>query len=165
METDAKLLIALISAGSAIAGAVIAQFVSIFRDILDKRHKRDVLLREKYEELASMATSSQEWFGRQLNAMSLSELKTSPIDARKAMVLSHIYFPLLRDACQVYVNACARFQTMLVDNHEFVEGVDAGTQAAHKNRVEFERVAEHLHLCRQRLEEEIIRHAHRYTKA
>ena len=114
---------------------------------------------------ASLQIISQEWFGRQLNAMSLSELKTSPIDARKAMVLSHIYFPLLRDACQVYVNACARFQTMLIDNHEFVEGVDAGTQAAHKNRVEFERVAEHLHLCRQRLEEEIIRHAHRYTKA
>ncbi len=165
METEAKFLIALISAGSAIAGAVIAQFVSIFRDVLDKRHKRDILLREKYEEMANLATSSQEWFASQLNAMSLSELKMPPIDARKAMVLSHIYFPLLQDACQGYVNACARFQIMLIDNHEFVEGKDAGTQAAHKNSAEFERVAEQLHLCRQRLDEEIIRHAHKYTKA
>ena len=67
MENDInKILIAVISASSAIAGAVISQLVSIFRDILDKKHKRHILLREKYEELANLVTNSQEWFTNQL---------------------------------------------------------------------------------------------------
>ena len=165
MEADTKLMIALISAGSAITGAVISQFVSIFRDILDKRHKRNILLREKYEEMANLVTNSQEWFTEQLNAMRLSELKAPPAEARKAMVLSHIYFPLLQDACQDYVNACAHFQVTLINNHEFIEGKDAGTQAAHRNPAALEKSAKHLHACRQRVDEEIIKHAKRYTKA
>jgi len=166
MENDLKMMIAVISAGSAIAGAVISQLVSIFRDILDKKHKRHILLREKYEELANLITNSQEWFTAQLGAMSLSELKSQPpLQARKAMVIAHIYFPLLQEACQIYVNACARFQLTLIDNHEFVEGKDAGTQAAHKNSTALEKSATYLHSCRQELDELIILHANKYTKA
>lgn len=166
MESDIKIMIAVISASSAIAGAVIAQLVSIFRDILNKKHQRHILLREKYEELANLVTASQGWFTNQLGAMSLKELQGQPpLDARKAMVLSHIYFPLLQEACQDYVNACANFQVTLIDNHEFVEGKDAGTQAAHKNRTEFQKSASYLHQCRQRLDEQIINYARKYTKA
>jgi len=166
MDADLKITIAAIAAGSAIVGAVVAQLVSILRDILDKRHKRHVLLREKYEELAHSVSSSQEWFTNQLGAMTLRELKSQPpIEARKAMVLAHIYFPLLRRTCQDYVNACAQFQVALIENHEFVEGKDAGTQAAHKNRAAFEEAANRLHQARQKVDETIIAHAEKYTKA
>ena len=166
MENDVKIMIAVISASSAIAGAVISQLVSIFRDILDKKHKRHILLREKYEELANLVTNSQEWFTSQLGAASLKELKSRPpLEARRAMVLSHIYFPLLQSACQAYVNASALFQVTLINNHEFVEGVDAGTQAAHKNRAAFEKAADNLQKKRQELDELIIKYACKYTKA
>ena len=159
MDFDTKILIATISAGSAIAGAVISQIVSIFSDILDKKHQRNILLRTKYEELANLVTDSQEWVTQQLGSDSLSLLKSEPpMQARKAMVISHIYFPLLQDSCQNYVNACATFQVMLINNHEFVKGHDAGTQAAHKNSVEFENTAEHLRRCRQILDEQIIKY-------
>ena len=159
-------MIAVISAGSAIAGAVISQLVSIFRDVLDKKHKRHILLREKYEELANLVTNSQNWFTAQLGAMSLRELKSQPpLEARKAMVISHIYFPLLQEACQTYVNACASFQLTLIDNYEFAEGKDAGTQAAHRNSVALEKSAASLHKCRQELDELIILYAEKYTKA
>ena len=98
--------------------------------------------------------------------MTLSELKSQPpLEARRAMVISHIYFPLLQNACQTYVNSCASFQLTLINNHEFVEGKDAGTQAAHKNSAALEQAATYLHKCRQELDELIIIHAKKYTKA
>ena len=166
MDTDLKITIAVISASSAILGAVIAQLVSILRDILDKRHQRHKLLREKYEELARYITDSQNWFMEQIGAMSLRELKGKPpVAARNAMVLAHIYFPALRESCQDYVNACANFQVTLINSHDFTEGKDAGTQAVHRDRDTFERAANQLHLARQRVDEEVIKYATRYTKA
>jgi len=166
METETKVMIAVISAGSAIAGAIFSQVVSIVRDVLDKKHKRHILLREKYEELAHLITNSEEWFNNIMSAKSLLELRViMPIESRTAMVLSHIYFPLLQESCQNYANACANFKLMLIDNHEFKEGVDVGTQAAHKNPAAFEKHAEHLHKCRDIIDKEIIKYAHMYTKA
>lgn len=166
METETKILIAAISAGSAIAGAVISQVVSIIRDILDKRHQRKVLLRTKYEELAMLVTNSQEWVTSQLSSESLSILKANPpIMAKNAMVLAHIYFPKLHEVTQDYVNACAAFQTMLINNHEFHREYDAGTQAAHRNPQELEKYAENLRSCRQELDEKIIEYANIYAKA
>lgn len=165
MESEATLIIAIVSASSAIAGAVISQLVTILRDYLDKRHKRNIFLREKYEELANLVTASQGWFTGQIGAINMLELRTPPVEARKAAVISHIYFPALRDACESYLDACINFQVTLIDSHEFYEGMDAGTQATHKNRKAFEKAVGHLQSCRQHLDEQIMEHAHEYVRA
>ena len=165
METDTKILIALISASSAIAGAVFSQFFSIVRDVLDKRHQRRIFLRDKYEGLSNEITNSHDWFNRQLSAVSLEQLRVPAFEARRAMVISYIYFPLLRNACQDYVNACATVQVTLMDCFRFVEGVDAGTQAGVHDRERFLKVTTELRKCRQHLDELIIRYASKYAGA
>lgn len=81
------------------------------------------------------------------------------------MVLSHIYFPRLHSVCEDYLNSLAKFQIMLIENHEFHPDYDAGTQAAHKNPEALEQAASHVHSCRQTLDEFIIKYASRYANA
>ena len=166
MEAESKVLIAVISAGSAILGAVISQIVTIVRDWLDKKHQRNILLRTKYEELASLITSSQEWVGDLLASESLADLRSKqPVSARKALILSYIYFPKLRKGCEDYITACLKFQNVLIDNHEFKEGIDCGTQAAHKNEDAVSKSSSELRETRQDLDELIIKHSNEYAKA
>lgn len=166
MDFESKVVIAVISASSAIAGAIISQVVTLFRDFLNKKQVRNVLLRDKYEELANLITSSQEWIASQLTAKTLTELRNSPpLDARKAMIISHIYFPLLRKSCEQYINSCARFQTVLIDNHKFIEGIDCGTQAVQNNSEAVEQASKQLQISRHDLEDLIIKYATKYAKA
>ncbi len=165
MSDETNIMIAAISAGSAIAGVGFSQVVSIMRDHLDKKHGRNVLLREKYEELAMLVINSQEWITTQFNASSLALMQSSqPVMARRAMVLSHIYFPELQDSCENYVNACLAFQMTLIKNHEFRPDYDAGTQAMHRNPNAVNQSSLQLKNVRQKLDEEIISCASVYAK-
>lgn len=167
MESETTLLVATISATSAIAGALISQIVLIIRDSLDKKHQRNSLLREKYEELSGHITESHAWVIENMSAQSLSQLQAQslPAHARKAATLSHIYFPQLRNACQDYLNSCISFGITLINNYQFAEGVDIGIQASTHNREEFEKALRKVQLCRQAVDDAIIEHAHKYTKA
>ncbi|WP_348815494.1 hypothetical protein NFG57_04625 [Halomonas sp. H10-59] len=166
MEHETKILIAVISASAAIAGALFSQVIILVRDFLEKKHNRRVFLRNKYEELAYLVTESQDWLNEQMNASSLRALRSAqPAEARKAMVLSHIYFPKLHGVCEEYLNALVRFQIMLIENHEFHIEHDAGTQAAHKNPDALSKVGSHVQGCRQRLDEAIIKYASKYANS
>jgi len=156
----------LIAASSAILGAVTSQIVTIARDWLDKKHQRNVLLRNKYEELAGFIIDSQEWTGSLLTSNSLKELRNKPpINARKALMLSYIYFPLLRNGCENYIAECINFQNVLIDNHEFKEGIGCGIQAVHKNEVAVSNSSSKLRESRQDIDDLIIKHSKKYAKA
>jgi len=166
MDIDSKILIAAISAGSAIAGAAITQIVSIFLSHLDRKHKKKNLLREKYEELALLVHESNSWINEQMGARSLDDLKSEfPENARKATVLAHIYFPKLRQTCEKYVNACAQFQIVLVNNHQFHPDYDCGTQATNANLEALAAAVEYVRSCRQEIEDKIIKYSRSYAKA
>ena len=159
-------MIALIAASSAILGALITQVVSIVRDVIEQRRKRNTLLREKYEELALLVVSSHQWLVDLLKSRSVPELGAlRPSDARHAMTLSHLYFPELREACQNFVNRCAEYQIMLIDLNEGRTDHDAGTQAAHRDEAKYLSVSKQLHLARDSLDKAIIKHAEKYTRA
>lgn len=93
MTDPDTLQIALISSGSAIAGAVISQVIALMKSSLDKRHQRRILLRERYERLADHITRSQEWPNTLLACGSHAELSRvpHPIHARKALTLPSIH--------------------------------------------------------------------------
>lgn len=166
MDLESKITVAAISAGSAIAGAVISQIVAVIRDWLDKKHQRNTLLRDKYEELVDFVTSSQMWASEVSTAMTLKEIhNTPPIYSRKAVNLSYIYFPLLRRYCEKYLTACVKFQITLIDNHEHLENIDCGTQAVHKNQIAVEQASTRLRETRQDLDEQIVKYAKKYAKA
>lgn len=166
MPSQQAILVALIAASSAIAGALITQVVAIVRDVIEQRRKRHILLREKYEELALRVTTSHQWMVDQLKSRTIAELGSQPpFDARHVMVLSHLYFPELRDACQTYVNRCVEFQIMLIDLNEGRTEYDAGTQAAHRDQSKYLSVSKQLHIARDALDKAIITYAVKYTRA
>ncbi len=166
MEAKQAVMVALIAASSAILGALITQVVTIVRDVIEQRRKRNTLFREKYEELALLVVSSHQWLADLLKSRSIAELGAlRPSDARHAMTLSHLYFPELREACQNYVNRCAEFQIMLIDLNEGRPDHDAGTQAAHRDESKYLSVSKQLHVARDSLDKVIIKHADKYARA
>ncbi len=166
MDVDSKILIAAISAGSAILGAVVTQIVSIFLAHLERRHRKKVLLREKYEELAHLVQESNYWLSEQMKASSLSNLGSCyPEKARRAMVLAHIYFPKLRKVCEKYVDACVDLTKVLVDNYQFLPDCDAGTQVASSNMEALKIATDNVHVSRQNLEEQLVKFADTYAAA
>jgi hypothetical protein len=46
-----EILIPIIVASSALGGVIISQAFSLFRSFLDKRHEKQKMLRQKYEEM------------------------------------------------------------------------------------------------------------------
>ncbi|TON78965.1 hypothetical protein, partial [Vibrio parahaemolyticus] len=61
---DNTILVAVVSAVSAVVGVIISQISVLLKEHLNKKHLKRILLREKYEELAdciqsAMVTSTQ----------------------------------------------------------------------------------------------------------
>jgi len=164
MDTTVK--IAVVSASAAILGVLVSQGSAMLQEFLNRKHQKKKLLREKYEQLADHVTESHLWVTGVLQAQSLSQATSNtPIHARKAATLAAIYFPLLLEDAQNYLNACAMFHVVILENHEFVSGVTAGAQAAHRNKQAFEAASEKVHYARQMLDDKIIEYANKYTRA
>ncbi|HBT88116.1 hypothetical protein [Desulfobacter sp.] len=154
MELESKLLIATISASSAISGAVISQAFSIIRDILDKKHQRKVLLRTKYEEFAELITRSHEWLSALYRHKSIEEHSNNPPNhARKALLLAYIYFPALIKQSEKFMNSCVIIQSSMIENFQTkdIEPLKEPVKEFKENRQELDRL--------------IILNAKKYSKA
>lgn len=53
-----EIIVAIIAASSALAGVTISAVIALCLSYFDKRHKKQVLLREKYEEMMSCFSAS-----------------------------------------------------------------------------------------------------------
>ncbi|MCM2283977.1 MAG: hypothetical protein NDI81_04320 [Desulfobacula sp.] len=154
MALENTLVIATISAGSAIAGAVISQFFSLIRDWFDKKHQRKIWLRTKFEEFAGLVSDSQEWGNSLYHLNSLEEHnKNPPAQARRAMILAYIYFPLLREQSEKFMNSCVCLQKIIVANFP-----DRPSDLIEQPIKDFNK-------NRQELDKLIIKHASEYSKA
>ncbi|TXH74949.1 hypothetical protein [Thiobacillus sp.] len=163
---DNQIVIGIIAATSALSGVALSQAISLVQSHLDRQHQKQVFLRSKYEELANHVTDGQLWLVELIESESLPQasLKT-PIHALKAVTLAAIYFPLLLEDAQNYLNASALFQTVILENHQFIGGLNAGAQAVNKNRQAFENASDRFNNARHILNAKIIKHASQYTKA
>ena len=160
------MLIALIAAGSAIAGTIVTQIVSVLLSYLDRKHQKKVLLREKYEELALLINESGEWLSNKMTAVTISELTLDgPEKARKATVLAHIYFPKLRDACECYVNTNVEFVNYLCDYYQDGSGLSMSVLAVKADEHGYQTTVNNVLNSRTTLEESIIKYASEYAKA
>ena len=154
MALESKLVIATISAGSAIAGSVISQFFLLIKDSLDKKHQRKILLRTKFEEFVDLVAESHEWVSSLYHLKSLEKHSaTPPIKARKAVSLAYIYFPLLREQSEKYMNSCVALQGTMVENF----------QSRDSNPIE--KAIKHFSKNRHELDILIIKYADKYSKA
>lgn len=102
---DTTVLVAIVSASSVLLGIVISQGVAMFQSWLDRRNKREILLRTKYEELGQHFLASIEMPGRLMRCTSHEEIQgvLHQTAASQAQLLALIYFPPLREPIQRYV--------------------------------------------------------------
>jgi hypothetical protein len=56
-----EILIAIVAASSALCGVIISQTISLLQSFLNKKHEKQKLLRQKYEEMMFHFSSSLQW--------------------------------------------------------------------------------------------------------
>lgn len=96
---------ALLPVLAALGGVALAQGVAMLQSWLDRRNKREILLRTKYEELGQHFLASTDAPARLLKCKTHEEIEDAvrQLEAKQAQLLALIYFPPLRDPIQRYV--------------------------------------------------------------
>lgn len=164
---DDKILIGIVTAVAALAGVVLTQGFSLIREIFDRRYKKFILLREKFELLTESTQEAISWSIEASDCCTIGDLNKLSVNvpARRALSLSLIYFPEFRDACIVFQNSYISYYHVMVNS--FNQGVahSAGTQAAAHNRTAYEKAAKKFTLARQAIDDLIVEHSSTYAKA
>ena len=156
-----------IGATIALCGVLVAQLVAMIQSRLDREHQKHILLRTKYEELADQLNESIFWANQILKATTFDELHvhSQPTPARRAYMLTLLYFPLLKKHAEYYVEVSVSFQNVLVSQFRPLGGVTAGAQAAKHSPTEFQAAGETLRAAREMFDSEIEKLAYVYIKA
>lgn len=131
MSLSENNITALISAGAVLGGVILSQAITSRNTYLERKHKKNILLKQKYEEVSVLYTSSLQWVQRVQASRSIKELQTLSlqIDARKMHSLCLIYFPELRKPVAEYIDSLALFHNSVLNNFHTGEPGTAGAQA------------------------------------
>ena len=102
-----EILIVIIAASSALGSVIISQAFSLFQSFLGKRHEKQKLLRQKYEEMMFHFSASLEWIQHLNGSTTQAEFfaLSQSTDARKALSICLLYFPDLVDTANNYILA------------------------------------------------------------
>ena len=123
--------IAIIAASSVIAGVLISQAISLLLSFYDKKHKKQILLRQKYEEMMFHFSDSLSWIQSLHNSRTRSDifaLAQSP-QARKALSLCLLYFSDLVQPANKYILAQTAYYSFVVGSFDENKPFTAGGQA------------------------------------
>jgi len=159
-----NLKIAIIAGGFALLGVVVSQVISIGLSVFDKRHKKNVLLRQKYEEMmfefhASLRYVQEVQMCRTLDQ--LFEISSSP-QAGKAYGLALLYFPELVDPLDRYSNSQIVFYDALVTVFNPKIPANAGAQGIVDG--EYIQSIKLLSKYKEEVIDALIKNAVRYTR-
>jgi hypothetical protein len=91
----------------ALFGVLVAQLVAMLQAWLERQHKREILLRTKYEEFGQHFLASTEMPGRLLSCKDHEEMQgvLHQTAANQAQLLALIYFPPLRKPIERYISS------------------------------------------------------------
>ena len=162
---DTTVLVAIVSASSVVLGIVISQGVAMFQSWLDRRNKREILLRTKYEELGQHFLTSIEMPGRLMACTSHEEIQGAlhQAAASQAQLLALIYFPPLREPIQRYVVSYQNLCLVVAEIYYKKEGGSVGGNVG--NHPDYQ-AARNAHVAeRENVATQIENHALTYTKA
>lgn len=149
----------------ALCGVLVAQLVAMIQSRLERDHKKHVLLRTKYEEMATAFLNSLKWPSSLLYATSLQRIVdlSNPADANKVHMLCMIYFPPLLPATEVYIDACVSLYDNTVSLYNPSDSRPLGEQAyGHAN---YNAARDAFFSARDFLQKGIEVHANTYTVA
>lgn len=102
-----ELSIAIIAASSALAGVIISQAISLLLSYLDRKHKKNILLRQKFEEMMFLFQNSLNYHSEVGNCKTLDDLvkQTHSVSAQKALGIAMLYFPTIEMVLENYVKS------------------------------------------------------------
>jgi hypothetical protein len=114
---DSRLIIAIIAAGAALLGSAIGQLGLLFQHWLSRRHERRVLLRQKYEQMATLVANLSVHLDRRLTSLrSPGKLLSNPELLHESALmhtLAILYFPELAAIMQELRNESVRLDLAL----------------------------------------------------
>lgn len=165
MEKD--VITAIIAATSALAGVALSQLIALLKAHLDRKHQRRILLRTKYEELASHLNEALVWSNNLLSTKTIDELHahSQPMSARQIYILALLYFPLLKQQAIDYLQASIQFQGAVSDAFSPGIAASAGAQAVKNNQGALMKASREMNMARQTLDNKIEEHASTYISA
>jgi hypothetical protein len=160
-----EIFIAIIAASSALCGVIISQAISLTQIFLNRRYQKQILLRQKYEEMMFHFSDSLQWI-QQVNMCRTQQeifaLAQCP-ETRKALSLCLLYFPDLSGPANDYLLAQLSYYEFIIKNFNENIPVTAGGQAF--NKPEYKTPTDNLFTKKNHFENLIISTAKKYTKA
>ena len=162
-----EILIAIIVASSTLCGVIISQAIALFQTFLNRRHEKQKLLREKYEQMMFHFSASLEWIQRLNGSTNRSEMfaLSQSTDARKALSLCLLYFPSLVESANSYILAQQAYYASIVTSFKEEIPFGAGGQALAHDKQRHEAITSALFDRKNSFENLIVSTAERYTKA
>ncbi|MFA6270952.1 MAG: hypothetical protein WC657_07140 [Candidatus Paceibacterota bacterium] len=151
----------------ALLGVLVSQFVAMLQAKLERQHKRDVLLRTKYEEFGQHFLESTEMPGRLLRCTTHEEIQgvLHQSAANQAQLLALIYFPPLREPIRRYMvsyqNLCLVVAEVYYSQADKEKSV--GKIVATNQNYKTASIAHKME--KENLAEEIERHSVTYAKS
>lgn len=161
-----EILIAIIAASSALSGVMISAGISMLLSHIDRKHKKQVLLREKYEAMMTHFSASLVWIQSLNGSTSQKEVfaLAQSVDARKSLSVALLYFPEFVTAANEYILAQQNYYASVVTSYNPNIPITAGGQAA-VNSPNINEVTELLFAKKNAFENQMVASAPKYTKA
>jgi hypothetical protein len=162
-----QILIAIIAASAALFGVIISQGISTLLSFLDKKHKKYILLRQKYEEMMFHFQDSLLYFNELATCKNRDQLlqNTASIPANRAMGLALLYFPALAPLLGTYIRYYVEYYELLVTTYDPNIPANAGAQARVHAKEELQNIESRLFKAKKELLNAINENAKKYTKA
>lgn len=149
----------------ALLGVLVSQLVAMIQARLEREHKRDVLLRTKYEELLVHFLESMKLPHTLMTAESTEDILalTHQASGNHAHLLALIYFPKLRESTGKYIESYSQLCLSAAGLHNPDDRRPLGMQVFDKPPYI---AARNAHLAaRDSLQEQIERYADTYAKS
>ena len=157
----------IIAASAALSGVLISQAISLLLSFLDKRHKKHILLRQKYEEMMFLFQDSLTYYNQVATCRTLDQLLqlTHSVPAQKALGLALLYFPNLEQSLGNYVMSQVAYYDLICTVYNPEIPANAGAQARVHHNQELQKVETQLFNAKNKVMELLKTNVKKYTKA
>ena len=148
-----------------LSGVFLSQMVAMFQSWLDRKHKREILLRTKYEELGAHFLDSMKLPHALMKCKSTEDIleTTHQASGNHAHLLALIYFPKLQSATGQYIESYSELCLVCASLHNPDDKRPLGMQVFDKPLYI---AASSAHTtARDSLQAQIERHARTYAKS
>lgn len=167
MEINQQISIAIISASAALSGVIVSQAISLLLSFLDRNHKKQILLRQKYEEM--MFHFQDSLFHRTTleDAATLDQVLSAAasVPLMRALGLCLLYHPNLVKSVESYCNVSMALYDLIVTVYNPNIPGKAGDQVRVRAKKEYEYLNQKLFQAKDEVMDAINKNIKKYVKA